>query len=288
MSLGDQRGVQRHRQAGPPTRRRGAEPAHEHDGQRDHRQAQQQRQRPAGPEHVLAEQPGGERQRDRVHGGRNAVAVQSSWGNTWAKPSPRARLRAISTYCHASEFGIQSGVASTQYSTRVTAPTATLTRHQVGGAPTRQRRGRRGRRGPPRSVDWSTTPQATAAVAPTAGAGAAPRTGVGSREALRTLGRCTQRGAGPERVDGPPGAPRARCVGGRGSSAGARRHRHACEPAPVADSSNATAQDPRGWFEAGRFWYGDFGDPQIVRVGATYYAYSSPTAGQVPAGAVLG
>jgi beta-xylosidase len=54
----------------------------------------------------------------------------------------------------------------------------------------------------------------------------------------------------------------------------------ACEPAPVVDSSNATSQDPRGWFEAGHEWFGDFGDPQIVREGATYYAYSSPTAGR--------
>lgn len=54
----------------------------------------------------------------------------------------------------------------------------------------------------------------------------------------------------------------------------------ACEPAPRADSSNASASDPRGWFEAGRLWYGDFGDPTIVRDGANYYAYASPTAGR--------
>ncbi len=54
----------------------------------------------------------------------------------------------------------------------------------------------------------------------------------------------------------------------------------ACDPAPVADSSNASARDPHGWFEADHLWYGDFGDPQIVRDGSTYYAYSSPTAGR--------
>lgn len=54
----------------------------------------------------------------------------------------------------------------------------------------------------------------------------------------------------------------------------------ACEPPPVEDSSNATSADPRGWFEAGHLWYGDFGDPQIVRDGSTYYAYASPTAGR--------
>jgi beta-xylosidase len=53
-----------------------------------------------------------------------------------------------------------------------------------------------------------------------------------------------------------------------------------CDPAPVADSSNASARDPRGWFEADHLWYGDLGDPQIVRDGSTYYAYSSPTAGR--------
>ncbi len=35
-----------------------------------------------------------------------------------------------------------------------------------------------------------------------------------------------------------------------------------------------------GWFEAGRQWVGDFGDPTVVQVGGTYYAYSSPTAGR--------
>ena len=54
----------------------------------------------------------------------------------------------------------------------------------------------------------------------------------------------------------------------------------ACEPAPTADSSNHRPGDPRGWFEAGHLWWGDFGDPQIVVSGGTYYAYSSPTAGR--------
>jgi hypothetical protein len=35
-----------------------------------------------------------------------------------------------------------------------------------------------------------------------------------------------------------------------------------------------------GWFEAGRQWVGDFGDPHIVQVGGTYFAYSSPTGGR--------
>ena len=46
------------------------------------------------------------------------------------------------------------------------------------------------------------------------------------------------------------------------------------------DSSNATARDPRGWFEADHLWYGDFGDPQVVVDGGLYYAYASPTAGR--------
>jgi beta-xylosidase len=35
-----------------------------------------------------------------------------------------------------------------------------------------------------------------------------------------------------------------------------------------------------GWFQGGVQWSGDFGDPTIVRVGGTYYAYSSPTGGR--------
>ncbi|MCU1351316.1 MAG: hypothetical protein JWM05_525 [Acidimicrobiales bacterium] len=59
----------------------------------------------------------------------------------------------------------------------------------------------------------------------------------------------------------------------------------ACEPppppprAPYRDASNGTSTY-RGWFEGGKIWFGDLGDPHIVRVGDTYYAYSSPTAGR--------
>lgn len=38
--------------------------------------------------------------------------------------------------------------------------------------------------------------------------------------------------------------------------------------------------DDHGWFEADRQWVGDFGDPTVVKVGSTYYAYSSPTGGR--------
>lgn len=59
----------------------------------------------------------------------------------------------------------------------------------------------------------------------------------------------------------------------------------ACEPEPTAprppfrDSSGAAA-GTRGWFQPGTRWWGDFGDPHVVRVGGTYYAYSSPTGGR--------
>ena len=59
----------------------------------------------------------------------------------------------------------------------------------------------------------------------------------------------------------------------------------ACEPAPSApappfrDSSGASA-GTRGWFQPGTTWWGDFGDPHVVRVGSTYYAYASPTGGR--------
>ena len=59
----------------------------------------------------------------------------------------------------------------------------------------------------------------------------------------------------------------------------------ACEPAatagkpPFRDSSGAAA-GTRGWFQPGTIWWGDFGDPHVVRVGSTYYAYSSPTGGR--------
>jgi hypothetical protein len=56
----------------------------------------------------------------------------------------------------------------------------------------------------------------------------------------------------------------------------------ACEPLPVApfkDANNGSASD-HGWFQGGKAWQGDFGDPDVVRVGSTYYAYSSPTGGR--------
>lgn len=61
----------------------------------------------------------------------------------------------------------------------------------------------------------------------------------------------------------------------------------ACQPtpttpvpkAPYRDSSGAAA-GTRGWFQPGSTWWGDFGDPQVVRVGSTYYAYASPTGGR--------
>lgn len=55
----------------------------------------------------------------------------------------------------------------------------------------------------------------------------------------------------------------------------------ACEPPPATDADNATAGANRyGWFEADRAWRGDFGDPHVVNVNGTYYAYSSPTGGR--------
>lgn len=60
----------------------------------------------------------------------------------------------------------------------------------------------------------------------------------------------------------------------------------ACQPLPTApkappfrDSSGATA-GTRGWFQPGTTWWGDMGDPTIVRVGSTYYAYASPVGGR--------
>lgn len=54
-------------------------------------------------------------------------------------------------------------------------------------------------------------------------------------------------------------------------------------PPPSTDSDNAEPSNPNnryGWFEAGLEWRGDFGDPHVVRVGSTYYAYSSPVGGR--------
>lgn len=54
-------------------------------------------------------------------------------------------------------------------------------------------------------------------------------------------------------------------------------------PPPYRDASNGTGSGglPRGWFEGGKVWYGDFGDPHVMNVGGTYYAYGSPTGGRV-------
>jgi Glycosyl hydrolases family 43 len=40
------------------------------------------------------------------------------------------------------------------------------------------------------------------------------------------------------------------------------------------------APSDHGWFQAGHQWIGDFGDPDIVTVGNTYYAYASPVGGR--------
>jgi hypothetical protein len=58
----------------------------------------------------------------------------------------------------------------------------------------------------------------------------------------------------------------------------------ACVPAntpkaPTKDAANGTQFD-HGWFEAGKTWQGDFGDPHILRIGNTYYAYSSAAGGR--------
>jgi hypothetical protein len=54
-----------------------------------------------------------------------------------------------------------------------------------------------------------------------------------------------------------------------------------CTQPPFKDTlPGSGGPDDRGWFEPGQQWIGDFGDPHIVRVGTTYYAYSSPTGGR--------
>jgi beta-xylosidase len=60
----------------------------------------------------------------------------------------------------------------------------------------------------------------------------------------------------------------------------------ACVPAgtPVAPTKDAIpangAAGDHGWFQAGDQWVGDFGDPDILRVGNTYYAYSAGAGGR--------
>jgi hypothetical protein len=41
--------------------------------------------------------------------------------------------------------------------------------------------------------------------------------------------------------------------------------------APTKDADNGAPTD-YGWFEGGKTWQGDFGDPHILRVAGTYYA----------------
>jgi beta-xylosidase len=48
---------------------------------------------------------------------------------------------------------------------------------------------------------------------------------------------------------------------------------------PKTDASNATPGN-YGWFEAGLLWHGQFADPDVVRVGRTYFAYSSGAGGR--------
>ena len=48
---------------------------------------------------------------------------------------------------------------------------------------------------------------------------------------------------------------------------------------PFKDADNGSPTD-HGWFEGGKKWRGDFGDPHLIRVGSTYYAYSSPVGGR--------
>jgi hypothetical protein len=50
-------------------------------------------------------------------------------------------------------------------------------------------------------------------------------------------------------------------------------------PPPFKDAPNGGPND-HGWFEGGKLWSGDFGDPHVLRVGTTYYAYASPVGGR--------
>jgi beta-xylosidase len=53
----------------------------------------------------------------------------------------------------------------------------------------------------------------------------------------------------------------------------------ASPPPPFKDAANGAPSD-HGWFEGGKLWSGDFGDPHVMRVGSTYYAYASPVGGR--------
>src|SRR3954468_2255515 len=62
----------------------------------------------------------------------------------------------------------------------------------------------------------------------------------------------------------------------------------ACTPTPTIpasprpsfkDAPNGGPTD-HGWFEGGKTWTGDYGDPHVIRVGSTYYAYASPVGGR--------
>jgi len=48
----------------------------------------------------------------------------------------------------------------------------------------------------------------------------------------------------------------------------------------VLDADNPNPSQPYGWMEAGLAWRGDFPDPDIIREGSTYYAYSTNAAGR--------
>jgi beta-xylosidase len=50
-------------------------------------------------------------------------------------------------------------------------------------------------------------------------------------------------------------------------------------PPPATDADNATAGS-YGWFEAGYQWRGQFADPDVVRIGPYYYAFSSGAGGR--------
>ena len=43
---------------------------------------------------------------------------------------------------------------------------------------------------------------------------------------------------------------------------------------PWKDANNGQPSD-HGWFQGGLTWHGDFADPDVVRVGSTYYAYAT-------------